>query len=96
MGRASVRTPDEVERRRLIAHLMGAVGLALGWVGYTLAYFGFCSIRGPGVGLLDLIVPGRDVTIPQQGDLGAGVPTGPGGAGQPSGSTGTPQGPKGP
>jgi hypothetical protein len=38
--------------------------LAVGWVGYTLAYFGFCSLKGPGVGLLDLVIPGRTVVIP--------------------------------
>ena len=43
---------------------MKPAGLALAWVGYTLAYFGFCSLRGPGVGLLDLVIPGRTVVIP--------------------------------
>lgn len=41
-----------------------AVGLGVGFIGYWLAYYGYCSLRGPGVGILDLIVPGRDVTIP--------------------------------
>lgn len=35
------------------------IGLAVLLGGYTLTYFGFESLRGPGVGLLDLIVPGR-------------------------------------
>lgn len=35
------------------------VGLAVTLAGYTLIYFGVESLRGPGVGLLDLIVPGR-------------------------------------
>jgi len=35
------------------------LGLLFGFAGYTLIYFGYESIRGPGVGLLDLIVPGR-------------------------------------
>lgn len=43
------------------------VGLGLVWVGYTLAYFGVCSLRGPGVGLLDLVIPGRTVVIPSGG-----------------------------
>ena len=43
---------------------MKPVALALGWVGYTLAYFGVCSLRGPGVGLFDLVIPGRTVMIP--------------------------------
>jgi hypothetical protein len=38
---------------------MKPVGLLIGFVGYTLMFFGYESIRGPGVGLLDLIVPGR-------------------------------------
>lgn len=43
------------------------LALAIGWSGYTLVYFGFCSLRGPGVGILDLIVPGRTVIIPAGG-----------------------------
>lgn len=35
------------------------LGLAVLLGGYTLAYFGIASLRGPGTGLLDLIVPGR-------------------------------------
>lgn len=56
-----------------------AVGLALVWVGYTLSYFGVCSIRGPGVGLLDLVIPGRKVVIPAGGSgasTGSGFPAG--------------------
>jgi hypothetical protein len=34
-------------------------GLALLLGGYTLVYFGWDSLQGPGTGLLDLIVPGR-------------------------------------
>ena len=56
---------------------MKPVGLALVWVGYTLAYFGYCSLRGPGVGLLDLVVPGRTV------DVGGGLLAG--GLAQPAG-----------
>ena len=41
-----------------------AVGLATIFAGYNLAYFGYCSIKGPGVGFLDLLVPGRFVVIP--------------------------------
>lgn len=55
------------------------IGLAVGWVGYTLAYFGFCSIKGPGVGLLDLVIPGRTVTIPAGGSAQASGPNIPGG-----------------
>ena len=35
------------------------VGVVAFWAGYTLTYFGWESLRGPGVGLLDLVVPGR-------------------------------------
>lgn len=54
---------------------MSPVGLALGWVGYTLMYFGYCSLRGPGVGLFDLIIPGRDVQIPAGGSGGVNIGT---------------------
>jgi hypothetical protein len=44
------------------------VGLLVAFAGYVLGYFGWCSIRGPGVGLVDLVVPGRfdakHLTIP--------------------------------
>lgn len=53
---------------------MKPVGLAFAFIGYTLVYFGWCSVRGPGVGLLDLVVPGRTVVVPTAG----------GGGGQPS------------
>jgi len=38
---------------------MKPVGLLVAFAGYTLAYFGYCSIKGPGVGLVDMLVPGR-------------------------------------
>ena len=63
---------------------MGA-GLVVMFGGYWLAYFGFCSLRGPGVGLLDLIVPGRDVTIPGS-DSTTSSSTGGGGAKLPAGT----------
>lgn len=49
------------------------MGLALGvgWIGYTLSYFGWCSLRGAGVGLMDLVVPGRTVVIPAGGTKAA-------------------------
>jgi hypothetical protein len=43
---------------------MKPLGLVVVFAGYTLAYFGWCSVRGPGVGLIDLVVPGRPVVIP--------------------------------
>lgn len=67
-----------------------AVGLGLSFVGYWLAYFGYCSIKGPGVGLIDLIVPGRTITIPG----GNTNPTTP--QGLPPGSTLPPTTPGGP
>lgn len=51
---------------------MMPVGLAITLAGYTLMYFGIESLRGPGVGLLDLIVPGRF----QGGANASGVPAG--------------------
>jgi hypothetical protein len=46
---------------------MAPVGVAFAFLGYTLLYFGICSLRGPGVGFLDLLVPGREVVIPGSG-----------------------------
>jgi hypothetical protein len=36
-----------------------ALGIGVVFVGYWIGMFGFCSLKGPGVGLVDLIVPGR-------------------------------------
>jgi len=36
-----------------------AIGVATIFVGYWVGFYGWCSLKGPGVGLLDLIVPGR-------------------------------------
>ena len=41
---------------------MAAVGVLVGFAGYWLIYFGVSSLQGPGIGLLDLIVPGRTVS----------------------------------
>ncbi len=35
------------------------VGVGVVWAGYVLTYFGKLSLDGPGVGLLDLMLPGR-------------------------------------
>lgn len=43
---------------------MKPAGVAFVFAGYTLGYFGWCSLRGPGVGLLDLVIPGRTVVLP--------------------------------
>lgn len=43
---------------------MKPVGLAFAFVGYTLTLFGYYSIKGKGVGLFDLVVPGRTITYP--------------------------------
>lgn len=82
-----------------------AIGLGVVFTGYWIAYFGFCSLRGPGVGLLDLVIPGRTVVIPTSGGspsspssgLSPGAkPVGPGGASgaAAAGSTGA-RGPSG-
>jgi hypothetical protein len=55
------------------------VGIAVAFVGYTLAYFGWYSLKGPGVGILDLIIPGRTTIIQGTGTFGVsstGQPTG--------------------
>lgn len=49
---------------------MKPVGILIAFAGYTIAYFGWCSLRGPGVGLVDLLVPGRDVQIPDGSSTG--------------------------
>lgn len=54
-----------------------AVGLGTLFLGYWLASFGYYSLRGPGVGLIDLIVPGREITIPSSGGTAAPIPQGP-------------------
>lgn len=40
---------------------MKPLGLLIAFGGYTLAWFGWASLKGPGVGLVDLLVPGRQV-----------------------------------
>lgn len=76
---------------------MKPVGLLVAFAGYWLAYFGYASLKGPGVGFIDLIVPGRDVTLYSA----AATPASPGPAGStpakplPPGTIG-PAGPSGP
>lgn len=38
---------------------MKLLGFAIAWAGYTLIWWGWSSIQGPGVGILDLVIPGR-------------------------------------
>ena len=33
------------------------IPLGVVWIGYTLVWYGFCLIKGPGLGLTDLIKP---------------------------------------
>jgi hypothetical protein len=35
------------------------LGFAICWAGYALMWWGWSSIQGPGVGIMDLVVPGR-------------------------------------
>lgn len=42
---------------------MKPLGLAVAFVGYWVAYFGWASLKGPGVGFVDLVVPGREIVI---------------------------------
>ena len=77
---------------------MPLLGLGTVWAGYTLIYFGVRSLRGPGVGLLDLVIPGRTVLVPSTGggtpsnssSSGSALTPGPntGGAGQGGGGGG--------
>jgi len=39
------------------------LGLLVAFAGYTLAWFGWASLKGPGVGIVDILVPGREVTV---------------------------------
>ena len=36
-----------------------ALGIGTVFIGYWIGLFGYCSLKGPNVGLIDLIVPGR-------------------------------------
>jgi hypothetical protein len=38
---------------------MKLLGFAIAWAGYTLIWWGWSSIQGPGVGFMDLVTPGR-------------------------------------
>jgi hypothetical protein len=35
------------------------IAFGIAWAGYVLVWFGWETLQGPGVGLMDLIVPGR-------------------------------------
>lgn len=67
---------------------MAALGLALAWTGYTLVYFGFCSTRGAGVGLFDLVIPGRTFIIPGGDPFPVPANTGESGFAEPDPATG--------
>ena len=49
-----------------------ALGLGVVFFGYWVGLFGFASLRGPGVGFVDLIVPGRTPPWPAGGSSGGG------------------------
>src|SRR4051794_13016513 len=38
---------------------MFIVPLGVAWGGYLLTYYGFCMLKGPGIGIADLIIPSR-------------------------------------
>ena len=63
-------------------------GIGVLWVGYTLTYFGWESLRGPGVGLLDLVVPGRFKGHSSQAGTYHGPGTGVSGGGDGSSAAG--------
>lgn len=77
---------------------MTALGAGVALVGYWLAYFGWESIRGPGVGLFDLIIPGRldaaQATAQGAASQGGGTPVASSGGGKapvPAGSVPPPR-----
>lgn len=71
------------------------VGIGVWWVGYTVAWWGWIRLQGPGglgkePNMLDLIVPGRS-PFDQRGKLGKGETGGLGGGNLlPSGSRSAP------
>lgn len=38
---------------------MKLLGFGLAWAGYTLLWWGWSSLQGPGIGIMDLVIPGR-------------------------------------
>jgi len=46
------------------------LGFAIAWAGYTLIWWGWSSLQGPGVGLMDLVIPGR---VPSRSNTSASV-----------------------
>lgn len=65
------------------------VPLGVLWVGYSFVWYGFTTLKGPGMGLADLVFPSRvDKATAQLKQL-ASLPVGPGYI-QPPGSTTSP------
>lgn len=44
---------------------MKLLGFAVAWAGYVLMWWGWSSIQGPGVGIMDLVIPGRVPKVSQ-------------------------------
>jgi hypothetical protein len=38
---------------------MPVVGMGLAWAGYTLMFWGWTLVKGYGIGIADIVVPGR-------------------------------------
>lgn len=56
---------------------MKLLGFGIAWAGYTLIWWGWSSIQGPGVGIMDLVIPGRVPSHNMAGQTGVGfVPQG--------------------
>ena len=56
---------------------MKLLGFAIAWAGYTLMWWGWSSLQGPGVGIMDLVVPGRVPAHNMAGQTSVGyVPAG--------------------
>lgn len=56
---------------------MKLLGFAVAWAGYVLMWWGWSSIQGPGVGIVDLVTPGRVPAHNMAGQVNVGpVPKG--------------------
>ncbi len=42
------------------------IPLGVIWLGYTLGWYGFTNLKGPGIGIADLIIPSRVTQVDAQ------------------------------
>lgn len=52
---------------------MKLLGFAIAWAGYTLIWWGWSSIQGPGIGIMDLVIPGRTPAHSMAGQTKVGI-----------------------